>query len=150
MPAVDAFKACALFKGFTDTGLQILAAIATERHFPQGVPLFVESMVGDSMLILSAGRVRLTSKNKAGEEIPVGEVQTGDFLGELALIQQGQRMCTATALTQVSAWEIRHADFQRLLGQKPQACIKLLMNIVSTFGQKVADNRDTFKLLLTK
>ncbi|MFL5318975.1 MAG: cyclic nucleotide-binding domain-containing protein [Myxococcaceae bacterium] len=150
MPAVDVFKTCALFKGFTDTGLQILASISTERHFPQGVPLFVENMVGDSLLILSTGRVRLTSKNKTGEEIPVGDAGPGDFLGELALIQQGQRMCTATATAQVSAWEIRHQDFQRLLGQKPQACLKLLMNIVSAFGQKITDNKDTFKLLLTK
>jgi CRP-like cAMP-binding protein len=80
----------------------------------------------------------------------VGEAGPGDYLGELALIQQGQRMCTATATAQVSAWEIRHQDFQRLLGQKPQACLKLLMNIVSAFGQKVTDNKETFKLLLTK
>lgn len=150
MAAVDVFKGCALFKGFTDTGLQILAQIATERLYPQGVPLFVENMVGDSLLILGAGKVRLTSRNLAGQEVPVGELGPGDFLGELSLIQQGQRMCTATAASQVSALEIRHGDFQRLLAQKPQACLKLLMNIVAAFGQKVADNRDSFKQLLSK
>lgn len=150
MAAADVFRTCALFKGFTDTGIQILAGIASERHYPQGVPLFVENMVGDSLLILSAGKVKLSSKNKANEEVAVGELGPGDFLGELSLIQQSQRMCTATAVAQVSAFEIRHADFQRMLAQKPQACIKLLMNIVSVFGQKVADNRESFKLLLGK
>ncbi|MGQ0504740.1 MAG: cyclic nucleotide-binding domain-containing protein, partial [Myxococcaceae bacterium] len=81
-------------------------------------------------------------------EVPIGELGPGDYLGELALITQGQRLCTATALTAVSAVEIRHADFQKLLTQKPQACIKLLMGIVTAFGQKVLDNRDNFKGLL--
>jgi CRP-like cAMP-binding protein len=150
MAAIDVFKSCALFKGFTDTGLQILASVATERLYPQGVPLFVENMLGDSLLVISAGKVRLTSKNKAGEEVSIGELGPGDYLGELALIQQAQRMCTATAAAQVSVVELRHADFQKLLAQKPQACLKLLMNVVSLFGQKIQDNRETFKALLQK
>src|SRR5687767_11827436 len=150
MASVNALKNCALFKGFTDTGLQILAGIASDRTFPKGVPLFVENMVADSLLILVDGKVRLTAKNHGGEDVPVGELNGGDYLGELSLINQGQRMCTATALSQVSAVEIRHADFQRLLAQKPQACIKLLMGIISLFGQKLNDNREAFKSLLSK
>jgi len=128
MAVLDAFKACPLFKGFTDTGLQILAGIASERNFPKGVPLFVESMLGDSMLIIGDGRVRLTAKTPSGEEAPLGELGPGGYLGELSLIVQGQRMCTATAQSAVSAVEIRHADFQKLLAQKPQACLKLAIS----------------------
>ncbi len=147
---LGALKACSLFKGFTDTGLQIIAGAASERAFPKGVPLFVESMVADALLIIVDGKVRLTTKNPAGEEVIVGELGAGDYLGELSLINQGQRMCTATALSQVSAVELRFGDFQRLLAQKPQACMKLLMGIVSAFGQKVLDNKDNFKALLGK
>jgi CRP-like cAMP-binding protein len=67
-PTPDALKSCALFKDFTDTGLQIIAGIAVERNYPKGVPLFVENMVADSMLILTAGRVKLTARNAAGQQ----------------------------------------------------------------------------------
>lgn len=150
MTAPDVLKASPLFKGFTATGVQIIANISNPRTFPQGVPLFVESMVADAMFVVGEGQVRLTTRNKGGEEVAVGELGPGDWLGELSLIQPGQRLCTATALTKVSALEIRHADFQKLLTAKPQACVKLLMSIVSLFGQKVLDNKDTFKALLTK
>ncbi|MBI3182293.1 MAG: cyclic nucleotide-binding domain-containing protein [Myxococcales bacterium] len=149
MNAVAALKASPLFKGFTDTGLQIIAGIATERAFPKGVPIFVENMMADALFVLGEGTVRLTSKSKAGEEVAVGELGPGDYLGELSLIQQGQRMCTATATSAVVAYEIRHADFQKLLATKPQACLKLLMGIVSLFGQKVVDNKDAFKAMLS-
>jgi len=146
----EALQTCPLFKGFTETGVQILAGIATERTFPRGSPLFVENMVADSLLVVSEGQVRLSSKNGAGEEVMLGELSNGDWLGELSLIQQGQRLCTAVATSPVVAIEIRLADFQRLLSQKPQACIKLLMSICSHFGQKVADNRDALKSLLSR
>lgn len=148
MEPVAALKACPLFKGFTAAGLEILAGIAVERKFAAGAPLFAENMVGDSLLVLAQGRVKLTTKNKAGEQAALGELGPGEYLGELSLIKQGQRMCTATAINPVAALEIRHADFQKLLGQKPQACVKLLMGIVSAFGQKVMDNRENFKALL--
>jgi CRP/FNR family cyclic AMP-dependent transcriptional regulator len=102
------------------------------------------------VLIIADGRVRLSSKAPHGEEVALGELGPGDYLGELSLIQQGQRMCTATASSAVNAVEIRHADFQKLLAQKPQACLKLLMGIVSLFGQKLVENRESFKALLAR
>jgi CRP-like cAMP-binding protein len=150
-PSAEALKGCPLFKDFTDTGLQILAAIATERNYPKGVPLFVENMVADSMLILTAGRVKVSAKNAAGEDVPLGDdLGVGEVLGELALILPSQRLCTATATTGVTAVEIRHADFQRLMAQKPQACLKLLMAIVADFGHKVQDGKGALKQLLPK
>lgn len=150
MAVLEVLKSCALFRGFTDTGLQIMAGVASERSFPKGVPIFAENMLGESLIIIASGQVKLTSKGSSGEEVGLGELGPGDYLGELSLIQQGQRMCTATALSQVSAVEIRHADFQKLLAQKPQACLKLLMGIVSLFGQKLIDNRESFKALLAR
>jgi CRP-like cAMP-binding protein len=150
MVTVDALRACALFKGFTETGLQIIAGIATERMFPKGVPLFVENMAADSMFILADGRVKVSAKNEKGDDVALGELGVGDFLGELSLIQPGQRMCSATASSQVVAVELRQADFQKLLAQRPQACLKLLMGICTAFGQKVAENRDAFRALLPR
>ena len=150
MAAVDVLRANTLFKGFTDTGLQILAGIAAERTFPAGSPLFVENMVADFCLLIGDGTVKLTAKGPGGEEVPLGEVTSGDAIGALSLINPGQRMCTATAASNVVAAEIRLADFQKRMAQKPQACLKLLMNIVTDFGQRMNDNRDNLKSLLKK
>ena len=115
-----------------------------------GTPLFVESMVADSLLIIAEGTVGLHTKGLKNEDLFLGELTVGDWLGELSLINIGQRLCTANAVTPVTAFEIRQADFQKLIAQKPQACIKLLMSIVSAFGQKVVDNKDALRSLLSK
>ncbi|MEW6431978.1 MAG: cyclic nucleotide-binding domain-containing protein [Myxococcota bacterium] len=147
MQAVDALRACNLLQGFTDTGLGILAGICTSRSYPQGTPLFAENMVSDSLLVIAEGTVALSTKSERGE-LSLGELGPGDWLGELSLIQTGQRACTATATTAVSAFEIRQSDFQKLMASKPQACMKLLMAICTHFGQKVMANKDALKSLV--
>ncbi|HYR54970.1 MAG TPA: cyclic nucleotide-binding domain-containing protein [Myxococcaceae bacterium] len=150
MAPVAALRACPLFKDFTHTGLQIIAEITEPRTFARGSALFVENASADSLLILSSGKVKLSATSPAGESLAIGELGPGDCLGELSLIRQGQRLCTATAMLEVTALEIKQASFQTLFAKKPQACIKLLMGIVSFFGQKVTESRDAFKSLLVK
>src|SRR5262249_58811907 len=98
MTSVASLKACPLFKGFTQTGLQIIAAIAGERVFPKGVPLFVENMVGDSLLIISRGKVRLTAKSRTGQEVAVDVSRPVEFRGEVTLVREraGQSNANAT------------------------------------------------------
>jgi CRP-like cAMP-binding protein len=149
MEAASALRSSQLFEAFTDTGISILAGICTSRAFPPGTPLFVENMVADSLLVVGEGRVALSTKSERGD-LPLGELGPGDWLGELSLITTGQRMCTATAVTSVSAFEIRQGDFQKLTATKPQACMKLLMAICTTFGHKVQANRDALKTLVSR
>lgn len=149
MTAAEALRACGLLSGFTDTGIQILAGICTSRSYPAGALLFAENMVSDSMIVIGEGRVALSMKDPKGE-LPLGELSAGDWLGELSLINPSQRACTATAASQVVAFEIRQAEFQKLVATKPQACMKLLMAICTQFGLKVAANKDALRTLVSR
>ena len=57
---------------------------------------------------------------------------------------------TELGFDSVTAVELRSVDFQRLMTQKPQACLKLLMAIVSQFGARLQANREAFKALLPR
>ncbi len=149
MTAAEALRGCGLLSGFTDTGIQILAGICSAKSYPAGSMLFAESMVSDSMLVIGEGKVALSTKGEKGD-LSLGELGAGDWLGELSLINPGQRMCTATATAAVTAYEIRQSDFQKLVATKPQACMKLLMAICTQFGAKVAANRDALRSLVAR
>lgn len=149
MTAAEALRACGLLTGFTETGIEILAGICNSRRYPAGALLFAENMVSDSMFIIGEGRVALSTKGDRGD-LSLGELGPGDWLGELSLINPGQRMCSATAATAVTAWEVRQADFNRLVAIKPKACMKLLMSICTQFGLKVAANKDALRSLAAR
>ncbi len=142
-------KASPLFENFTETGVRILASICVERRFVMGATVFTEGAVSNSMLIVADGRISLTSRSDRGL-VSLGEVGPGDWLGELSLIEPGHRMCTATAKTVVNALEMGRSDFQDLTAQKPQACTKLMMALVSRFARRVAQNRDSFRWLIQR
>lgn len=147
MDPAAVLRASPLFQGFTDTGISIIASIAAPKSFPAGTPLFVENMVSDSLWVIGDGRVALSAKHGSADA-PLGELGPGDWLGELSLLNTGQRQCTATALTPLVALELRQSDFQKLMASKPQACIKLLMSICTHFGNKVIANKEALKSLV--
>jgi CRP/FNR family cyclic AMP-dependent transcriptional regulator len=149
MDAAAALRASPLLEGFTETGLGILAGACTVRSFPQGSLLFAEEMVSDSLLVIAEGRVSLSVRADAGE-VPLGELDAGEWLGELSLIETGQRACTARALTPVTALELRQADFHALTATRPQACVKLLMAISLHLGRKILANKDALRSLVKR
>lgn len=128
-------KANPLLRGFTDDGVRIIQAAVAPRQLEPGMPIFVERMIGESAFLLGHGEVSIhATRNNVEREL--GVLYAPDAFGELSLLQPGPRRVTAKARTQTLLLEIHRRDFLRLQQQRPQACLKLIMNITETFAQK--------------
>ncbi|BDG07266.1 cyclic nucleotide-binding domain-containing protein [Anaeromyxobacter paludicola] len=149
MTVLESLRRCLLFKDFTDTGLQIFAAVARERAVPAGTPLFVEGMVGESLFIVRSGTVRLAHK-VSGAERPLGTAGAGDHLGALSLLAPSHRACSAVAESACELLELQQADFARLGPQKPQACLKLALAIAADLARRMADAREPLREALER
>ena len=147
MTLVEALQRSTLFREFSETGLNIFAAIATEKTVPAGAPLFAENMVGDSMFIVKSGTVRITSRN-GGSEGTLAMLGPGEHLGELALLARSVRLVSAVAETPCEIVEITQRDYYRLQPQKPQACLKLALAIAADLARKLADGREPLRSLV--
>jgi CRP-like cAMP-binding protein len=146
---VEALQRAPLFKDFTETGIRIFAAIAQEKAIPAGSPLFVESMVGESLFIVKSGTVRITQKTPEGDR-ELALVGAGEHLGELGLLGKTVRLVSAVAASQCEVIEIAQRDFARLQPQKPQACLKLALAIAADFAGRAAENREVLHDLAAK
>lgn len=131
---VRVLKSAALFKNFTETGVQIIASIAIEKPIPAGAPLFVESMIGDGLYIVAEGRLQLSMRAEGGKDVPLVSLGPGSSLGEAALLRAGPRLCSATAEVDSRVVEISRRDLAMLQRSKPQACLKLMMGVVERIG----------------
>jgi CRP/FNR family transcriptional regulator, cyclic AMP receptor protein len=149
MTALEALQRSTLFNDFTETGLRIFAAIAQEKVVPAGSPLFVESMVGESLFILKSGTVRVTQRSAEGER-ELATLGAGEHLGEMALLGNSVRLVSAVAVTPCEVVEIAARDFARLQPQKPQACLKLALAITADLAGKVAENRELLRELAAR
>lgn len=137
-----------LLEGFSPTGLQIVAAAGVERRLARGTVLFAENQPGDSMFFVGEGRVAIGVQNDTGRNQLVGSLGPGEALGSLCLLQPTTRMCTALAETDVVVIELRADDFKKVLAQKPQACIKLLLAVATQFGKALSENKAGLRSLV--
>ena len=144
MTIIEALESCSLFKEFTETGLKIFSAIATEKTVPAGSPLFVENMVGESLFIVKSGQVRLTVRD-AGQERELAVLGPGEHVGALGLLAKCVRLVSAVAATACEVVEIAQRDYYRLQPQKPQACLKLALAIAAGLARKLQDGRDALR-----
>lgn len=147
---MDAFaflQASPLLRGFTEDGVRIIQAVVTPRQLPAGTPVFTEESSGDSAYLLSHGELSV-HVTRDGVEREIGALQAPDSFGELALVQPGPRRATVRARTQALVLEIARRDFLRLQAQRPQACMKLLMNIQESFAHRSVAAGATLKRLV--
>ncbi len=132
-----------MVRSFMSTASQMLAevplfslldeeerAILAERveivHFAADETIFQFGDPGDAMYVLRSGEVELTVKTKTGEQMFLERPVTGDFFGEISLLDEGPRTATARCVKDVEAIEIDRGDLDELFRLKPAAAMDLL------------------------
>lgn len=146
MDVLTALKQSPLLRGFTDDGVRIIQAATTLRRLPAGAPIFVEQMHGESAFLLADGQVSLFL-SRGGVEKELAVLSAPDSFGELSLLSPGPRRISAKAKSDVVLLEIPRRDFMSLQKQRPQACLKLLINIVDGFGTRATGAAGVIELL---
>jgi CRP/FNR family transcriptional regulator, cyclic AMP receptor protein len=103
-----------LFATSSDHSLEIIGGIAEETSFPAGTILIREGDPGDSLIVIRTGSAVV---ERGGRELR--HLGSGDFVGEIALIDGGLRTATVTALEPIEALVIGRDGFTRLMDEFP-------------------------------
>ena len=149
----EILRQSALFRDFTPVGVAILARIAQPRIVLAGKPLFVEGEPAGSMYLIAEGRFQIQARGQDGKDVPLATLRPVEHLSELSLLASGKsppHLCSAVAEIDSRALEIASKDFFELMGQKPQACIKLLLAVSQQLAEKFAACREPLRSLLTR
>ena len=118
VPAV--FKACPLFAGADDDVLAVVARLLRPRHFRRHEVIFHEGDPGNSLFIVGSGSVKIALVSPEGEEAIITTLGSGDFLGELSVLDGAERSATAVALEPTEMWVIAGSAYLDVLEAEPQ------------------------------
>lgn len=158
-----------LFKRLDAEELEHLAEEIDQVNYSAGQTIFHEHDRGDALYILEEGTVRIWVMDEDVSEVTLAELKPGDFFGELAVLDRGERSSSATALTDIHLHRLSSDDFQKFLTDHPDAAIDVICEIAArmrqtnllvtqraarninlqmeeqaTFGQRVADKVASF------
>jgi CRP/FNR family cyclic AMP-dependent transcriptional regulator len=127
MPANSALLAEVPFFALLDEAeRETLAAQVDVVHAPAGQVLFNYGDPGDSLYVIRSGEVEIFSKDDTGHRILLENGRTGDFFGEISLLDGGPRLASVEVKSDLEALRVDRRDLEQLLRKHPSAALSLL------------------------
>lgn len=101
-----------------------LASLMTPIGVPAGEVMAREGETGDECFVIVDGTAKVTRANQE-----LGTLGPGTFFGEMALLDGGPRVATATAVTPMKLLVMTRGEFERLI-RSAMASVALKMVLV--------------------
>ena len=121
-----ALESLELVGDFDAAEIASLRSILAPRDFAAGSILCREGDAADRMWILTKGSVSVRLGHDGGQETRrIAGIAAGTTVGEMALLEMGQRSATVTADSGVSSYELTKAAFDTLCRTHPQIALKI-------------------------
>jgi CRP-like cAMP-binding protein len=111
---LEVLRTVPLFADLDERSIQAVAILAREVTFKAGEVVMLEGEVGDGFYVILDGTVRIDRGDRT-----IRSMTAGGFFGEIALLEKRPRTATATAVSDVTALELQHHEFERLLDTMP-------------------------------
>ena len=118
-----------LFSRLAPEDLQRVAASATERVYPAGEALVTEGDIGDELVVIVEGTVRVVRADGEGERL-IRTYAAGDHIGELAVLRDRPRAATVIAEDEgVRGLVIGGEALRAILHERPEAAMAMLATL---------------------
>ena len=125
-----------LFSELSPEDLQPLAMTAVERFYPPGETLMEEGDLGDELVVLVEGGVRVVRRDDGTERL-VRTYEAGDFIGELAVLRERPRAATVIAQDPgVRGLVIRGDGLKAILRERPEASMAMLATLAERISRQ--------------
>jgi CRP/FNR family cyclic AMP-dependent transcriptional regulator len=106
--------------------LAALVAQASVRSYRASTVIMEKGDEASALYVVLSGRVRVFSADDKGKEYVLNELGPGDYLGELALIDDCARTASVLTLVPSRFLVIPKASFQAFLTSHPSVAVHLL------------------------
>jgi hypothetical protein len=108
-----------LFDGFSAEELVAVMRGLELVSFEAGDVIVAEGAAGDSMFILTSGKVKAYVKTPKGRSMKVQEFEEGDFFGEIAVLTGKPRTATLTAAVDCECLELNRESLDEITKTHP-------------------------------
>ncbi len=130
-----------LFRGLEAGLLERVARLSQSRRLKVGETLFWEDEPADALYGVEKGLIRIWVTGPDGRELTLNLMESGDFFGEIALLDGLPRTASASALADTEMLAVPRAAFLELLQAEP----KLARHIIELLCERLRHNTDRIR-----
>lgn len=142
--AIWFLKRCPLFEHLTPDECRRLESRARARSFPRRSVLYFPDEPGESVLLLTRGRVKIMAVTPDGREMIFAFIEPGELFGELAVLDVAPRSEHAEAVEDSYILAIPREEVLWLMAQRPD----IAMSITKLIGLRLRRIETRLKHLL--
>jgi CRP-like cAMP-binding protein len=129
------FTAVPLFKDLSADALASLAARMTTTVCKAGALVFLANEPGDAMYVVVSGHVRIWVYDADSNPVTLCELGSGDFFGEMAVIDHGPRSASVSAIDDCTLACLTREAFEDALMAHPGAALDVIRGLGARLRQ---------------
>ena len=118
-----------IFSNLDEKQISFIATKMRNKKYSKSDIILMEDEVGDTFFIILEGSVKVTRDSEDGREVILAVLSSGNFFGEISLLDGKTRYANAIALEKTSLMILKRNDFLQLLKEIPQISISLLSEL---------------------
>jgi CRP-like cAMP-binding protein len=126
MDEQELLRSVPIFSELTEVDFASLAKVANRRRYPKDSVVFFENEQGDFFFMILEGRIKVTILGDDGREVILSLLGSGDFFGEMALLDNEPRSATAIAVEDSELLSLHRNDFQSVLSDNRSIMVGLI------------------------
>ena len=142
--AIWFLKRCPLFEHLATEECRRLEGRARARSFPRRSVVYFPDDPGESVILLTRGRVKIIALTPDGREMIFAFIEPGELFGELAVLDAAPRNEHAEAIEDSYALSIPREEVLWLMGQRPE----IAFSITKLIGLRLRRVENRLKHLL--
>ena len=116
---IASLRGVEIFNSLSEDETRQLASRMKRESFAPGEVVLRQGDDGDSLYILTRGRVRILLNGAAGLSEQLACLAPGDFFGEMSLLTGEKRSATVLAIDQADCYSLSKSDLSALLSERP-------------------------------
>jgi CRP-like cAMP-binding protein len=139
---LEVLKKIPLFAELNKPELKVISKIVYERDFEAGELMFKTGQPGAAMFIIKKGKVSIFQETSEGEAAELTKLKDGEFLGELALLDNSPRSASARALKNTHTLALFREDINGLIETRPFLAAKVMKQLAIVIGIRLKATND--------
>ena len=130
------------FSGLTENEIAELLKSCTAHTFGPGEYVLREDEVSRHIFVILSGRIRIGKTLYAGDDRKLGEINAGEFFGEMAFLDGSPRSAGASSIEETTLLKIDRDSFDKLAVRRPRIAYKITMKIALALSERLRSSND--------
>lgn len=127
-----------LFRDLLVNDLELVSMLFEEIFFPAGQPLFHQGDEAKSLYLVESGEIQILKELTPGQPgVEIARLPPGEVLGEMALVRDCRRSCTAVTAQPSGLQVLRKEKLATLMHRDLRVFAQLAFNIAGILATRL-------------